>query len=113
MSEHAVTSEPFSSATNYHDSIDHLRRDLMKAQAYWERVVKEYDSAGRPQSAAEAAAFMAAMMAGSYAYTLAAILGHARKHGEDVARDLSPNPDVNLRNLADAHDAQDAAEGRR
>lgn len=94
------TQEPVDLATNYHASVDHLRRDLMKGNAHWEEVVKQYADTpeGQERTKAEAAAFMAAMMAGSYSYTLAAILGYARKYGERVAHDLAFEVDELLTN---------------
>lgn len=87
-------------ATNYHESIDHLRRDLMKGNAHWEKVAKDYGSTPDDQvrSPAEVAAFAGSLMAASYSYTLAAILGYARKYGEHVAHDLAFEADEILTN---------------
>ncbi|MEU6709920.1 hypothetical protein ABZ897_00460 [Nonomuraea sp. NPDC046802] len=82
-------------ATNYHKSIDDLRRDLMKGNAHWEKVAERYSGIS---DKAEAAAFAAASMAGSYSYTLAAIIGYARKYGEHVAHDLAFEADEILTN---------------
>jgi hypothetical protein len=91
---------PFDSATNYHESVDHLRRDLMKGNAHWEKVAEQYSriSEDKARVPSEAAAFAAASMAASYAYTLAAILGYARKYGEHVAHDLAFEADEILTN---------------
>lgn len=98
--QQAPESEPFDPATNYHESVDHLRQDLMKGNAHWEEVVKEFAETpdGQVRTRAEAVAFMAAMMAGSYSYTLAAVLGYARKYGEDIAHDLAFEADEILTN---------------
>lgn len=87
-------------ATNYHESIDHLRRSLMKGNAHWEKVAEQYSnfSEEKARVPSEAAAFAAASMAGSYSYTLAAILGYARKYGEHVAHDLAFEADEILTN---------------
>lgn len=91
---------PFESATNYHESVDHLRRDLMKGNAHWEKVAEQYSriSEDKARVPSEAAAFAAASMAGSYGYTLAAVLGYARKYGEHVAHDLAFEADEILTN---------------
>lgn len=87
-------------ATNYHESIDHLRRDLMKGNAHWEKVAEQYSKISNDMTRvpSEAAAFAAASMAGSYGYTLAAVLGYARKFGEHVAHDLAFEADEILTN---------------
>ncbi len=77
--------------TLYHDSVDHLRRDLMTSYDQYEKAVQEY----RPQSLAgsgpaQATAYMSSLAAKGYAYTLAAVLGYAgRKFGTDVAHELA------------------------
>ncbi|WP_433520074.1 hypothetical protein ACQP2T_63780 (plasmid) [Nonomuraea sp. CA-143628] len=92
--------EPFEPATNYHESVDHLRRDLMKGNAHWGKVAEHYSDIpeDKERVPSEAAAFAAASMAGSYGYTLAAILGYARKYGERVAHDLAFEADEILTN---------------
>ncbi|MEV0382316.1 hypothetical protein [Nonomuraea sp. NPDC050643] len=87
--------EPAGPEANYHDSVNHLRGDLMKGSARWEKVVDEY--AGR-SGKAETTAFAAALMAGSYSYTLSAIIGYARKYGAHVAHDLAFEADEILMN---------------
>lgn len=85
--------------TNYHESVDHLRRDLMLGYTHWDKVTKEYGgTAGQVRSSAEYAAFAASMMAASYGYTLAAVLGHARTLGPDVAHELASLADDLLTN---------------
>lgn len=77
--------------TNYHQSVDDFRRDLMKGVSHWSQVAAERsDNAARAgEGTGEAVAYMASLMAGSYAYTLAAVIGYASKYGEDVAHDLA------------------------
>jgi|SRR5690606_26323887 len=86
-------------ATNYHKSIDDLRRDLMKGSAHWNKVADEYAPNGDGErTTAVISAYTASLMAGSYAYTLAAILGYARKYGEHVAHELAFEADEILTN---------------
>lgn len=88
--------EPFDPATNYHESTDHFRRDLIAGQAMWHQMM---DASQDKRDDAHKDAFMASLMAGSYSYTLAAILGHAaRQYGERVARDLAFEADELLTN---------------
>jgi hypothetical protein len=77
--------------TNYHESVEDFRCDLMKGVSHWNEVATErFDNARRAGADTdEAIAYMASLMAGSYAYTLAAVIGYARKYGEDVAHDLA------------------------
>ncbi|MET8985919.1 hypothetical protein ABZW49_10760 [Nonomuraea wenchangensis] len=82
-------------ATNYHESVDDLRRDLMKGVALWEEVADEYKD---PADKVQARLLSAALMASGYGYTLAAILGYARKYGEHVAHDLAFEADEILTN---------------
>ncbi|MER7361847.1 hypothetical protein [Nonomuraea wenchangensis] len=82
-------------ATNYHESVDDLRRDLMKGVALWNKVADEYKE---PADKVQARVLSAALMAGGYGYTLAAILGYARKYGEHVAHDLAFEADEILTN---------------
>ena len=82
-------------ATNYHESVDDLRRDLMKGVAFWEKVTDEYKD---PADKVQARLLSAALMAGGYGYTLAAVLGYARKYGEHVAHDLASEADEILTN---------------
>jgi hypothetical protein len=95
-----MTVEKNEQGTNYHDSVDHLRRDLMKAVTHWSKTAEDrFENAHRAgASTDEAVAYMASLMAGSYAYTLAAILGYARKYGEHVAHDLAFEADEILTN---------------
>jgi hypothetical protein len=86
---------PASTATNYHESVDHLRRDLMKGVALWEKVADEYKE---PADKVQARTLSAALMAVGYGYTLAAIIGYARKYGEHVAHDLAFEADEILTN---------------
>lgn len=88
--------EPFDPSTNYHTSVDHFRRDLIAGQAMWHQMTDAHQD---KRDDAHRDAFMASLMAGSYSYTLAAILGHAaRHHGERVARDLAFEADELLTN---------------
>jgi hypothetical protein len=82
--------EPFDEGTYYHDSVDHLRRDLMKAHTAWFKAADQ----SRPEQAAGAdpaqvAAYSAALMASSYSYTLAALIGYARRYGEHIPHALA------------------------
>lgn len=78
-------------ATGYHESVDHLRRDLMRAYEQYVKAVQEH----RPQTLADttpmqATAYMSSLAAQSYSYTLAAVLGYAaREFGPEVAHALA------------------------
>jgi hypothetical protein len=82
-------------ATNYHKSIDDLRRSIMNGVALWEKVADEYKE---PADKVQARTLSAALMAVGYGYTLAAIIGYARKYGEHVAHDLAFEADEILTN---------------
>jgi hypothetical protein len=82
-------------ATNYHKSIDDLRRSIMNGVALWQKVADEYKE---PADKVQARLLSAALMAGGYGYTLAAIIGYARKYGEHVAHDLAFEADEILTN---------------
>jgi hypothetical protein len=82
-------------ATNYHESVDDLRRSIMNGVALWQKVADEYKE---PADKVQAKTLSAALMAGGYGYTLAAIIGYARKYGEHVAHDLAFEADEILTN---------------
>lgn len=84
--------------TNCHRSVDDLRRDIMRGVAHWTQVADKYTPDGQNRSAADVAAYGASLMAGSYGYTLAAIIGYARRFGEDVAAELAAEADEILMN---------------
>lgn len=86
-------------ALNYHDSVDHLRGDLMKAYTHWGAVSADYLKQGAPQAGGDqAAAYGAALMASAYSYTLAAVLKSARRYGDSIAEDLAALADELLVN---------------
>jgi hypothetical protein len=75
--------------TNYHESTDHLRGELCRASRMYRRAV---DAAGDEDFP------LGDLMAASYSYVIAAILGYARKYGTDVADDLAFEVDEILTN---------------
>lgn len=81
--------EPFEPGTNYHDSVDHLRRDIVAGSIVWDQIAKKHAGDLHTASPAQCNALGAALMAGSYGYTLAALLGYARKYGDHIANDLA------------------------
>lgn len=69
-----MTTAPAGHSTGYHESPWHLRRQLRAASAEWESRIGDGDALDP-----------AAMMAASYAYVLAALLGWVgREHGPDA-----------------------------
>lgn len=98
--------DPEGPATNYHDTVDDLRRDLVKASALWEATSTAYtdqvmrarqEGATLPEPVTDA--HMASTMAMSYSYALAAVLKVAsRDIGEDAARALAFEVDELLQN---------------
>lgn len=84
------TPEPRDGGLLYHGSVDDFRRSLMKAHASWERESKTYqcEPGGEPERI-RAVAHSAALMAGSYAYTIAALVKYAQRFGSHVAHDLA------------------------
>lgn len=86
--------------TLYHDSVDDLRRELMTSHVHYAKEVDRY----RPKALAgsdpmQVTAYMSSLSAGSYCYTLAAILGHAAdKFGQEVADELGRLADDILTN---------------
>lgn len=90
-------------STWYHDSLDEFRRGLMSAAVHHHNVADEYgqafDKPREERSRAEMDAHAGSLMAGSYAYTLAAILGQAaREFGPQIARRLASAADDILAN---------------
>jgi hypothetical protein len=93
-----------SEETPYHDSVDGLRRELVATSERF----RQDAAAFMPPSLAAAepmhnAAYIGSLMAGTYSYTLAAVLGYARREfGEDVAHELACVADNLLMNGDDA-----------
>lgn len=104
MDEGAGTS---GTSTMYHASLGEFRRELMAAAAHHQGVADEYIPAlGRPREQrvrSEVDANVGSLMAGSYAYTLAAVLAVAeRKLGPQSARMLANVADDILANGDDS-----------
>jgi hypothetical protein len=85
------------STWNYH-SVTEFRQQLVRAAEAWNKKKEEYfrqvqqPAAETPRAALDA--YAGTMMAGSYAYTLAAILGQAeREFGPQIARRLASAAD--------------------
>jgi hypothetical protein len=97
-----TTDEP---ATNYHATVDDLRRDLVKSAAAFESMSERYlelemerrGMTNPPRGDAEAR--IASLAAWGYGYTLAAVLKVAQdRFGEEVARTLAFEADEILTN---------------
>ena len=90
------------SATNYHQTIEMLRRDLMLASRVWQSQVDQFQADGTlmdDMSNDQKIAFAASSMAASYSYTLAAALGIAEKIApEEFAQHLAFEVDEILTN---------------
>jgi hypothetical protein len=91
-------------STWYHASLTDFRRQLVTAAEHWGKQKEEYFRQVHAQPAAETPrvtldAYAGTMMAGSYAYTLAAVLGLAeREFGPQIARRLASAADDILEN---------------
>jgi hypothetical protein len=87
--------------TPYHDSVLDFRRLLVEAAADWHRTVDRHRTAAYAEhgTAADKDAYAGSLMAASYSYTLAAVLGHAGEaFGPDVAHELGCVADELLMN---------------
>lgn len=97
LAEHvaAVGGQPPYEGTGYHDSIADFRRELAgSADEFRKRMepyrVKVFAVGAEKADPADATAYMACLMASSYAYTLAAVLGAVhKKFGTDAAREIA------------------------
>lgn len=91
-------------STWYHSSLTEFRRQLMAAAESWGKQKEGYFEQVHAQPPAETSrvtldAYAGTMMAGSYAYTLAAVLGLAeREFGPQIARRLASAADDILEN---------------
>jgi hypothetical protein len=85
-------------STMYHSSLDEFRRGLMAAAVHHHGVADEYgvayDKPREERSRPDMDAHAGSLMASSYAYTLAAVLGYA-------VRELGPQTARILANVAD------------
>lgn len=103
--------DPDNAGTGYHESLDHLRRELMgehwNFQDLGRKASKAMDDENgkRLENPPEwaSAAYLGCILASGYAYALAGVLEHVRReHGEEAARVAGVYVDCTLANGDDA-----------